>query len=59
MRWNREWERQEILPVEVMVVIVMVDDEDDEDDEDVEEDANEEADIVLEAGMGTARNIAG
>ena len=53
MRWNREWERQEILPVEVMVVIVMVD------DEDVEEDANEEADIVLEAGMGTARNIAG
>ena len=56
MRWNREWELQEILPVEVMVVIVMVDDED---DEDVEEDANEEADIVLEAGMGTARNIAG
>ena len=53
MRWNREWERQEILPVEVMVVIVMVD------DEDVEEDANEEADMVLEAGMGTARNIAG
>ena len=52
MRWNREWERQEILPVEVMVV-------DDEDDEDSEEDANEEADIVLEAGMGTARNIAG
>ena len=57
MRWNREWELQEILPVEVMVVIVMV--VDDEDDEDIEEDANEEADIVLEAGMGTARNIAG
>ena len=37
-----------------MVVIVMV-----VDDEDIEEDANEEADIVLEAGMGTARNIAG
>ena len=54
MRWNREWERQEILPVEVMVVIVMV-----VDDEDIEEDANEEADMVLEAGMGTARNIAG
>ena len=54
MCWNREWERQEILPVEVMVVIVMV-----VDDEDIEEDANEEADIVLEAGMGTARNIAG
>ena len=54
MRWNREWELQEILPVEVMVVIVMV-----VDDEDIEEDANEEADIVLEAGMGTARNIAG